>query len=143
MIAGFSLLNINSFNKESINILVLGSGLCALSKFIYNHFQNSHLVNVEVSHKVTEIAKTHLPLILNDPRFEIIVDDPFSYVMNIPLIELPITHTNSDDHTLPDNKQDKEEQEEGDNNEEEGKDKNVYLTSEKTYDVIIIDVVND
>lgn len=81
MIAGLSLLGTDAFDKKELNILILGSGLCALSKFIYNHFANTKLVNIEISKNIVEAAKLHFG-IDKDQRFKIIVDNAFSYVKN-------------------------------------------------------------
>lgn len=85
MIAGLSLVNVEAFTKKDVNVLVLGGGLCAISKFLYLHFANTKITSIEISKAVVEAAKTHFN-IDKDPRFKIIVDNAISYVKNIALV---------------------------------------------------------
>jgi spermidine synthase len=84
MIAGLSLINVDTFTKKELNVLVLGGGLCAISKFLYLHFANTKTTSIEISKGIVEAAKTHFN-IDKDPRFKIIVDNAISYVKNIPV----------------------------------------------------------
>ena len=85
MIAGLSLIDIETFTKKELNVLVLGGGLCAISKFLYQHFANTKITSIEISKNIVEAAKTHFN-IDKDPRFKIINDNAISYVKNIPLV---------------------------------------------------------
>lgn len=89
MIAGLSLIDVETFTeKKELNVLVLGAGLCSLSKFIFTHFGNTKVVSIEILKSVVEVAKTHFA-IDKDPRFKIIIDNAFSYVKNLPVHEDP------------------------------------------------------
>ncbi|EAR90517.1 methyltransferase domain protein (macronuclear) [Tetrahymena thermophila SB210] len=123
MIAGLSLLGADAFEKKELNILVLGAGLCALSKFIYNHFANTKLNNIEISKNIVEAAKIHFG-VDKDPRFKITIDNAFSYIKN---------------HTV--NEEAPKVEKEG-SEIEEAKESKTAPKKKQQYDIIVIDIVS-
>ena len=55
--SGFSLFKLEDLLQKDFKIIVLGCGLCALSKFIYNYFENIAFTNIDISKNVLECAK--------------------------------------------------------------------------------------
>ncbi|EGR27714.1 hypothetical protein IMG5_190700 [Ichthyophthirius multifiliis] len=85
--AGFSLFNFDQLFQKEFNILVIGCGLCALSKFIYNYLQHVKLINIDISKNVIETAKNFFEVPVKDPRFKLIIDNGVQYVKSLPVQE--------------------------------------------------------
>lgn len=66
-------------------MLVLGGGLCAMSRFIYTHVPNAKITTVEISKGVVEAVKNMFPDIKDNNRFKLINDNALSYVKNLPV----------------------------------------------------------
>lgn len=88
-IAGLSLIDKEVFSeKQDMNVLVLGGGLCAISRFIHNHFANTKITTVEMSKNVVDAVKTMFGDV-KDARFKLTLDNAVSYVKNLPVNEEP------------------------------------------------------
>jgi len=79
MIVGLALME-QSLVQEERRVLVLGGGLCALSSFLKQHFENFKLETVEINEEIIKIAEEMFEVKGDQQDFKIICDDAWAFV---------------------------------------------------------------